>query len=125
MRTDRKCAVELNCAERNRRNRSHFSQSRSIVFSSSKGDKKFLEFYICINYIGRMSGQILLLIFVILMKSFLMYVFILIFFFFLHQLFFVCPPLCFLHLLSRRTLCRKGLCTIVFLCFVALVSTFP
>ena len=47
MRTDRKCAVELNCAEKNRRNRSHFNQSRSIKsFPVAKETKKLLEFYI-------------------------------------------------------------------------------
>ena len=53
--------------------------------------------------------------------------------FFLHQLFLVCPLLCFLLLLSSVYLlepeeddfCRNRLCTIVSLCFVVLVSTFP
>ena len=51
----------------------------------------------------------------------------------LHQLLLVCPLLCFLLLLLSVSLlapeedifCRKRLCTIVSLCFVALVSTFP
>ena len=63
----------------------------------------------------------------------LMYVFILnIFYYFLHQLLLVCLLLCFLLLLSvclltpgGDSLCRKLLCTIVSLCFIALVSTFP
>ena len=49
------------------------------------------------------------------------------------QLLFVCPLLCFLLLLlsvplltpEEGNFCRKRLCTIVSLCFVALVTTFP
>ena len=49
-----------------------------------------------------------------------------------HQLVLVCRLLCFLLSLSVSLLtpeednfCRKRLCTVVSLCFVALVSTFP
>ena len=65
----------------------------------------------------------MLQIFVILMTLFLTFI--------LHQ-HLVCPLLCFLlifvvYLLTPEedNFCRKHLCTIVFLCFIALVSTFP
>ena len=132
MRTDRKCAVELNCAEKNRRNRSHFNQSRSIKSSCSKGDKKLLEFYIYILYWKnewadsapnfRHFDEVVFNVRIHSQPFFFLSFFSI--FFYISSFLSVLLFASFICCLSFCTL-RKGLCTIVFLCFVALVSAFP